>query len=135
SPAFRTRHPPELLVDPLVSLGHVCRGKPPFSGRPAADPINLAEMANRPYHPVLIVADEAGRAILDDLGYAPLAERHHRGAAGERLRHDQTERFGPADRKEHRRCVAEEAVLVAATHLADELDPRLPQQRLDDLLV
>jgi len=86
-------------------------------------------------HFVLRVADKTSDAVVDDLGNASLAKGNHRCAARHRFHHHQTERLGPADRKQQGRGIAQELIFRGASHFANEARMRWIQQRLDVLLV
>src|SRR3977135_949628 len=70
-----------------------------------------------------IIPYKAGEAILDDLRHRAASERNHRRAGGQRFDQHQPERFGPIDRKQQRRSIAEKLALLGVADLADELDP------------
>src|SRR5204862_6478522 len=60
------------------------------------------------------------------------ARRDHRGAAGERLDHDEAERLLPLDREERHPRVLEQLDLLAVVDLAEVLDVAA-EMRLDEL--
>jgi len=69
--------------------------------------------------------------LIDDFRNGTLAEGKDRCAARHGLDHDQAERLRPIDREQKRLCLAQEFGLAALIDLADELDPRIAQQRCD----
>jgi len=81
----------------------------------SSDPMS----ASRGCHVRLVGAEEAGPAVLHDLGRRTIREGKHRGAAGEGLDHHQAERLGPADRVDERFGPGEEVELAPAADFAD----------------
>ena len=71
--------------------------------------------------------------MVHDLRRGAVAQRHHRGAAGQRLGHHQAERLRPADRVDQRPGLAQQLSPHRRRRLAGHLYVRT-EQRLDDLL-
>ena len=84
-----------------------------------------------PHRLVHSVNDGAGDALVDDFRNRPMAESKHGRAARHCLDHHQAERLRPIDREQERLRLAQEFGLAALIDLADELDPRIAQQRYD----
>src|SRR5690349_12603634 len=60
------------------------------------------------------------------------AEGENRRAASHSLDHDKPERLWPINRKQQRRCLAQEFGFVAVVDFSDELDLLAVNQRLDN---
>ena len=88
---------------------------------------------SREHHHRLIhcIHDGAGDALVDDFRNRTTAECKDGRAARHRLDHHQAERLRPIDREQEGLCLAEESGLASLIDLADELDPRIAQQRCD----
>ena len=85
---------------------------------------------------VFVVDDAPGFAFIDDFGHRAATPRDDRRAARHRFDHHDAEGFGPIDREQQRRRVAEELRLLRIADLADERDiGRAVQQRRDLALV
>jgi len=87
----------------------------------------------REHHHRLIhrIDDGTRDALVDDFRNGTPAESKDGCAARHGLDHDQAERLRPIDREQKRLCLAQEFGLAALIDLADELDPRIVQQRCD----
>jgi hypothetical protein len=72
--------------------------------------------------------------VIDDFRDGAPSKGDHRGPVGHCFDEHEAERFGPIDREEQRDGVAKEGPLVAVADLADELDQRVFEQRLDPVL-
>ncbi len=88
---------------------HRHRQSPRFSSPNAADGL---------HHGVLVVAEEAGAAVVDHLGGRPLGEGQDRRAAGQGLDHDHAERLVPPDGEQERRGAGQQLQLALVGHLA-----------------
>src|SRR5687767_2077255 len=89
-----------LLQHPLVSrdiiLCHFLSAKALANVLAAANPTDIAEVANRADKLVGIAGDEPD-LVVDNLGYGTAAVRNHRSTTGERLDHHQAEGLLPVD--------------------------------------
>ena len=88
---------------------------------------------SREHHHRLIhrINDDARDALVDDFRNGTMAESKDGRAARHCLDHHQAERLRPIDREQKRLRLAEEFGLAVLIDLADELDPRIAQQRCD----
>ena len=84
--------------------------------------VDGVELTDGPDHGIGIVDDEAGLAVVDQLGDAGAAHADDRRARRERLDHDEPERLVPRDREEERRRLGEKARFRGFVDLADEAD-------------
>ena len=84
-----------------------------------------------PHRLIHRVDDGARDALVDDFRNGTMAESKDGRAARHGLDHHQAERLRPIDREQERLRLAQEFGLAALIDLADELDPRIPQQRCD----
>ena len=80
---------------------------------------------------VELVHDEAGDAVVHDLGHRALPHRHDGRAAGHRLDHHQPERLRPGDGEEERVRVREQLALALVADLALVHDLVAVDVRLD----
>ena len=93
--------------------------------------IERKHLRQHPHRLVHRVNDGARDALVDDFRGGTLAECKDGCAARHRLDHHQAERLRPIDREQERPRLAQEFGLAALVDLADELDPRIAQQRCD----
>ena len=112
-------------------LGHVARGEALLEPRPHRRPVEAVKVPNRLHRVFERVDEGTGHAVLEHLGHRARRHGDDRGAACHRLDHDQPERLRPVDREKERGRVPEELGLVLIADLADELDERMVEQRLD----
>jgi hypothetical protein len=77
------------------------------------------------------IDDSTRDALVDDFRDGTMAEGKDGRATSHRLDHHQAKRLRPIDRKQKRQRLAQEFGLAALIDLADELDPRIVQQRRD----
>src|SRR3546814_4441658 len=78
--------------------------------------------------------DQAVRPFPDHLRHGAVVPGDDGGARGHGLYHDQPEGLGPVDREEQGERAAQEGGFLVIGYLADELDQRMVEQRLDPLL-
>src|SRR6516162_2555986 len=71
------------------------------------------------------VDDQAGDAVLDNLGHRATPKGDHRRPVGHRLDKRKAEWLRPIDRKQQRRRIAQECTFFAIADLADKVDPRI----------
>src|SRR5207237_5680482 len=95
----RYRAPPaERAVHGQVVLRHACRREAFFEALAHGAAIKARSAAERGNRGVDRVDDEARAPVLDDLGHRAVRPGDHRGAAGQRLDHGETEGLRPLDR-------------------------------------
>jgi len=95
---------------------------------------DVGEAGNRGGHCRLVLDEEAGPAVDDQLRGGAFFEGDHRGAARQRLDHDHPERLLPANRHQQPARPREERALPRPPDLAREADP-LAVDMGGDLLV
>jgi hypothetical protein len=88
-------------------------------------------LRQQPHRLLHRVNDCGGDALVDNFRNGTLTECKQRRTARHRLDHDQAERLRPIDREQKRLRLAQEFGLAALIDLANELDPRIPEQRRD----
>ena len=84
--------------------------------------VDGVQLTDGPDHGIGIVDDEAGLAVVDQLGDAGAAHADDRRARRERLDDDEPERLVPRDREEERRRLGEQTRFRGFVDLADEAD-------------
>ena len=89
-------------------LDHTIWGKTPLALCAAPAAVDFAEAVDSLYHFVGGAAQIACHPVTNQLGHGATREGDHRGAAGERLKHDVRARIVPPNRSEKRNCLAEE---------------------------
>ena len=82
---------------------------------------------------VVIVTQEAGDTVDNDLGRRTLRTPHHRSAARQRLDHRHAEGFRPANWVQERHGTAEQSALIRSAQLA-EVDDVVTQVGSDELV-
>src|SRR5258708_12643523 len=68
------------------------------------------------------VHDKAGYAVINNFRYRTRPERDNRRAARHRFDHDQTERFGPVDRKQQSRSIRQKLLLGSIIYFTSQPD-------------
>ena len=129
---FDSTHREKLLVDSHIRLGHLrCREA---RLELASDPLAAhdASTVHRAHRLIHRFDDDAGDAVVHHFRNRAGAPGDDRRARRHRLDHDEAERLRPVDGEEERERIAEEARLGVIVDLADELDQRIGEQRLDD---
>src|SRR5580704_10749682 len=91
-------------------------------------------MADGPDGAGFILNNETRYAIFDQFRDGAALERDNRRAASQGFDHDQSERLRPVDRHDQRDGAAQELGLLRVRDLADELDMRFGEKRLNHLL-
>jgi hypothetical protein len=81
-----------------------------------------------------ILHDEAGQALIDDLGNGATVIGNDRGAARHRFNHDKAERLRPVDGKEQSDRAAQKVRFFVITDFADVIDERVVHQRANDFI-
>src|SRR5258708_38145069 len=66
------------------------------------------------------VHDKAGYAVINNFRYRTRPERDNRRAARHRFDHDQTERFGPVDRKQQSRSIRQKLLLGSIIYFTSQ---------------
>jgi len=121
-------------IQSLVVPRHTAHGEPflhPAAAGRAVDPIDASDGVDER---VVIVADEAGLLVSDDLRRRPAPARDHRCAERHRLGHGETEGLGPENGEEQATGIAEEFGLADLVDFSDELDAWMVEPRLYLLL-
>ena len=130
--ALRSGRPLEQrTVDRNIVRGHARGRKSFFEPSPDGAAIERNHSREHPHRLIHRINDGARDALVDDFRNGALAECKYRCAARHRLDHHQAERLRPIDREQERPRLAQEFGLAALVDLADELDPRVAQQRRD----
>ena len=94
--------------------------------------IERKHLRQHPHRLIHRVNDGARDALVDDFRNGTLAECKDRCAERHRLDRCQAKRLRPIDREQEQRLrLAQEFGLAALIDLANELDPRIAQQRCD----
>jgi hypothetical protein len=93
--------------------------------------IERKHLRQHPHRLIHRVNDGARDALVDDFRNGTMAESKDGCAERHRLDHYQPERLRPIDREQKRLRIAQEFGLAALIDLANELDPRIAQQRYD----
>ncbi len=91
----------------------------------------MREAIDRADRAGFVLDDEAGEAVFDDLRHRAAVVGDDRRTARHRLDHHQPERLRPVDRHQQRNRAAQERRLVGVTDLADVLDIRRIEHRMD----
>src|SRR5262245_21751903 len=120
----------ERPVDRLIVVHHALHREPSLELAAADGTVDGVDMFDRRRQLLRGVADDARAPGLEDLGYGAHRARDHRRAAGHGLDHDEAERLGPVDGEDKGEGAPEELGLVVVSDLADELDERMPDERL-----
>src|SRR2546422_851513 len=114
--------------DAEVALRHAAGGEAAFELGSAGGALERRDPRHRRDHVALGLTDEARVAVRDHLGHRAAATGDDRGPARERLDQHETERLGPVDREDQRQRLAEERLLRAVVHLAEELDEGMVEE-------
>src|SRR4051794_24421762 len=114
----------QLAIEREIILGHASRRESALEDMADAGTVELMEAPRSRRSLLLVIDDEAGDAIVENLRHRPLAHRDDRGPAGHRLDHCQAEGLAPVDREEQRCRIAEELGLIRIADFAEELDVR-----------
>jgi hypothetical protein len=93
--------------------------------------IERKHLRQHPHRLIHRVNAGARDALVDDFRNGTMAESKDGCAERHRLDHYQAERLRPIDREQKRLRLAQEFGLAALIDLANELDPRIAQQRYD----
>src|SRR5262245_1062969 len=120
-----------LRIDTHVLLRHARHSKAPVKLPPTGRPIELSDATDRLHHLVLRLAEQARRAVDQNLGDRAPAAGHHRGTTRQRLDHDQPNGLGPINREEEGQCLAQQHGFLCLINLADEVHQGVRQQRTD----
>ena len=91
----------------------------PLHRQPAVAPLEFTQPADGPDHGGLVVAQETGPTVIDDLGGSPFGKGQHRCATGHGLDHHHAERLVPTDRETERRRPGQQFELALVGHLAE----------------
>src|SRR6266480_7220945 len=84
----------------------------------------------------LILHDEAGQTLVDDLGHRATVIRNYRRTACHRFDHDEAERLWPVDRDQQPNRAAEEVRFFVVADFADVFDQRVAlDQRTNEFIV
>lgn len=97
--------------------------------------VQLREAADRGDGAGFILDDEAGQALIYDLGNGAAIVRDDRGAACHRFNHDEAERLRPVDGNEQPDRTTEEVRFFMISDFADVIDERVVHQRANDSVV
>src|SRR5215813_8397021 len=119
------------FVDPDIISRHPTYGEASLELFAATCAVEREHGRQRCHRLVDRVHHRPGDAGLEDLLDRTPAEGEHGGPAGHGLDHHQAEGLGPIDGKQERTRVAEELGLLSVVDLAEVLDPRGGEQRLD----
>ena len=96
--ALRQRRPLEQrTIHMNIVPGHARGGKPLLESLPHRAPIERERLGQHPDRLVHGADDQAGDAVVDDLGHGTATEGENRRAAGHGLDHRQSERLQPVD--------------------------------------
>ena len=118
------------LVNPQVVLRHPLGGEALLEPAAHFSAVECQEAADLANALINAMHDMAGEPWSMISGTEPGGKQGRR-AARHRLDHHQAERLRPIDREQKRLRLAQEFGLAALIDLADELDPRIAQQRCD----
>ena len=118
-------------VERNIILGHENGRKSLFEPSPNGVAIEFYHPREHPHCLIRGINDGARDALVDDFRNGTLAESKDGCAARHCLDHHQAERLRPIDREQKCMRLAQEFGLAALIDLADELDPRIAQQRYD----
>jgi hypothetical protein len=106
-------------------------GESLFKYLPNLDPVELVQSPGRRRSFRFARDNKTSDSVIDDLRHRAIPPSHHRGSAGHCLDHGHPKRLAPRDRKQQTYRIAEEFRLLGIAYLADELDMRLREERLD----
>ena len=95
------------MVQAQISIGHEIYREPCRYRRTARGAIDFADTIDRTYRRIEAVDQEAGYAILDQLGHRSAVAGNHWRSAGERFHHRQAKRLIEIDEVEQRARGAE----------------------------
>ena len=129
------RFAPSAFIEPEIVAHHAVGGEAVLE-RGAHQPArgSIAAASHRGDRFVDALDQEAVAAVLDHLRCRAVAPGDDRRSRRHRLDHHQPERLRPVDREQQGARAAEESRLVGIADLADELDQRVVEQRLDLVL-
>src|SRR5215208_5204814 len=117
-----------------VLSGHLFRRKPLLETRADFMAVQFAQGLNRLNGLRLPVHHKTGYTMIYHLRNGATAEGDDRRAARHGFDHDQTERFGPVNRKQQGRRTCEKILFGLIVDFANQLDPAAINERFESLL-
>src|SRR5262249_34899197 len=125
--------PYHLAIDLQIIRGHPPSRETPLEDASDAGPVEAFEALRSRDRSILVVDDKAGHTVIDDLRNGTVAEGDHRCSASERRDHGEAKGSPTGYRNQKARRTAKEFGLLLLPDLADELDMRQGEERLDVL--
>src|SRR6266567_4771823 len=120
-------------IDVDIVSSHDFRGKTALEYPSYAVSVETFDFLQRLDRFFVAIHDEARNAMLDHLGYRSTIPRDHRGTAGHRFDHHQTEGLRPVDREQQRCCSAKQFVFLRIADFSNEVRMRARKHGLDDV--